>query len=145
MRRMSVKPTTAADIPALQTVLDGTGLFPSDLLPEMMEPYLNGQSEAFWLSCHYKEVAVGFAYTRPEELTQGTWNMLALAVVPELQGQGYGAALVAGVEDHLRQMGERMIIVETSGAHAYSSARRFYASLGYEEEARDPRFLEQGR
>ena len=144
MRRLSVKPTTAADIPALQTVLDDTGLFPSDLLREMMEPYLNGQSEAFWLSCHNKDVAVGFAYTRPEELTQGTWNILALAVRPELQGQGCGTALVTGVEEHLRQRGQRMVIVETSSAHAYSTARRIYASLGYEEEARIRDFWDKG-
>ncbi len=144
MRQTFVKPTTAADIPALQTVLNGTGLFPSNLLPDLMAPYLTGQSAAFWLSCHHKGVAVGFVCTRPEELTQGTWNMLALAVLPELQGQGCGSVLIAGVEAHLRLMRQRLVIVETSGAQAYSTARRFYVSQGYEEEAQIRDFWDKG-
>lgn len=144
MTDIIVKPTKAADIPALRQVLDGTELFPSDVLVEMMTPYLEGQSEAFWLSCHVQNVAVGLAYTVPEALTNGTWNMLALAVLPEVHGQGCGAALVSSVEERLRLMGHRMIIVETSGTEAFSTARHFYVAAGYEEEARIRDFWDKG-
>ncbi|MEL7257254.1 MAG: GNAT family N-acetyltransferase [Pseudomonadota bacterium] len=144
MTDIIVKPTTAADISALRQVLDGTELFPSDMLAEMMTPFLEGQSEAFWLSCHVQKVAVGLAYTIPEDLTNGTWNILALAVLPEVHGQGCGAALVSGVEERLRKTDQRMLIVETSGTEMFSGARRFYRAVGYQEEARIRDFWEKG-
>lgn len=52
MTKHTIKPTVADDVPALQTVLDETGLFPSELLPDMLAPTLAGETEAFWLSCH---------------------------------------------------------------------------------------------
>ena len=132
----TIKPTSLADIPALQDVLIQTKLFPSEMLPDMLAPSLKGESDAFWLTCHHGGQAVGLCYTVPEELTVGTWNMLALAVHPELQGQGLGKALVNAAEQHLIDHGQRLLIIDTSGSDTYALTRKFYAGLGYEEEAR---------
>lgn len=47
-----------------------------------------------WLTSEMKVQAVGFCYAVPEKLTDGTWNMLAIAVLPSQQGEGLGSAIV---------------------------------------------------
>jgi GNAT superfamily N-acetyltransferase len=136
MTKPSIKPTTEADILALKIVVDQTDLFPSEMLPDMLAPALTGESEAFWLTCHLDGTAVGFCYTEPEEMADGTWNMLALAVRPDLQGKRLGAGLVAAAEQHLRSKNQRILIVDTSGTDGFAMTRKFYAQNGYEEEAR---------
>ena len=139
-----IKATSKHDIAGLQVVLDGTELFPSEMLAEMLAPYLAGETEAFWLTCHIDEDAVGLCYTVPEELTDGTWNMRALAVCPDLQGKRLGAALVRAAEQHLRDRGQRILIVDTSGTEDFALTRKFYVQNGFEEEARIRDFWAEG-
>lgn len=139
-----IKPTTADDIAGLTTVLDRTELFPSDMLPAMLAPAFAGETEAFWLTCHHGNEAVGLCYTTPEELADRTWNMLALAVRPDLQGKRLGAALVHAAEKHLKDMGQRILIVETSGTEQFVLTREFYSKNGYEQEARIRDFWANG-
>ena len=136
MTETTIKPTTSDDIPDLQIVLDQTGLFPSEMLPGMLAPALAGEAGAFWMTCHLDNAAVGFCYTAPEDLTDGTWNMLALAVRPDLQGQGLGSALVRAVEKYLTAKDQRILVVDTSGTDDFALTRQFYAQNGYQEEAR---------
>ncbi len=131
-----IKTTSSDDIAALQAVLDQTELFPSEMLPDMLAPALAGETSAFWLTCHFNGEAVGFCYTAPEELTDGTWNMLAIAVRPDLQGKRFGAALLQAAEEHLAANRQRILIIDTSGTDGFALTRRFYAQNGYEEEAR---------
>lgn len=134
---MKIRPTQRDDIPDLTLVLDATGLFPSDMLPAMLNGLLsNDDAEAIWLTCERSGKAIGFCYAAPEPLADGTWNMLAIAVHPEEQNRGAGAAIVSALESRLRDDGNRLLIADTSGSGAFSSARRFYASNGYVEEAR---------
>lgn len=131
-----IQATAAEDIPALQLVLELTVLFPSQMLPEMLAPSLEGGTEAFWLTCQFGGKAMGFCYTAPEDLTDGTWNMLALAVHPEVQGQKLGTTLIHATERQLKETGQRMLIIDTSSAHEFEQARKFYTRNGFEEEAR---------
>ncbi len=136
--------TSIDDVPSLKEVLDRTGLFPSDMLSDMLTPALAGETEAFWLTYRHDGKAVGFCYTVAEELAEGTWNMLALAVHPEFQGKGFGTALVSAAEQHLRDKGERILLVVTSGSDDFALTRKFYAQNGYEEEARIRDFWAEG-
>lgn len=100
---MKIEQTTRNDIPALQQVLDATELFPSEMLPDMLGASLdNNQSPDIWLTCHQDGRAVGFCYAVPEQLAEGAWNMLAIAVAPDVQGAGYGKAIVAALEASLK-------------------------------------------
>ena len=60
-----IKATSVDDIAGLQAILDGTDLFPKELLPDMLAPALSGETEAFWLTYHSGGEAVGFCYTAP--------------------------------------------------------------------------------
>jgi ribosomal protein S18 acetylase RimI-like enzyme len=80
----------------------------------------------------------------PEALTDGTWNMLAIAVLPARQGEGRGGALVARLEAILRDRGQRVLIADTSGTDAFARTRAFYRVNGYAEEARIRDFWAEG-
>ena len=140
MTKVTFETTTAADIPALQRVLDETQLFPSDMLPDMLAPTLTGDSPARWLTCQRDGVAIGLCFAEPEDLTDGTWNMRALALHTQYQGQGFGAALTHALEDHLRTDGQRMIIVDTSGTDDFAGTRGFYSHIGYTQVACIPNY-----
>lgn len=134
---MNIRSTKARDIKGLQTVLDGTGLFPADMLPDMVSSFLSSEDSGdIWLTCEVGGEAVGFCYAVPETLTQGTWNMLAIAVAPLRQGTGIGRAIVAKLEAILAEQGNRVLIVDTSGTEAFARTRGFYLKNGYVEEAR---------
>jgi len=102
-------------------------------LPEMLT---ESHEEALWFTCEVQGTAVGFCYTVTEEMTDGAWNMLAIAVLPDRQRSGHGAALVAHVEAALRAQGARLIVVDTSSTEGFAGTRAFYARSGYDEEAR---------
>ena len=134
---MIVRPTLDSDIPELKLVLEGTRLFPSEMLAGMMSGYLSdGSCGDIWLTCERDGRAIGFCYAAPEPLTEGTWNMLAIAVLPEVQGIGAGNAVVAELERILREQGHRVLIVDTSGSSQFEDTRSFYRKNGYTEEAR---------
>jgi ribosomal protein S18 acetylase RimI-like enzyme len=87
---------------------------------------------------------VGVAYYAPERMADGTWNLYMLAVHPDRQRQGRGAALVRHVEQDLVARGGRLLLVETSGVASFERTRAFYRRCGYEEEARIRDFYKAG-
>lgn len=117
-------------------MIEKTGLFPSQLLPEMLTPFLSDEAPALWLTCHNGGDAVGLLFAEPEMMAEGTWNIRALGVRPDLQGKGFGGCLVRACEDCLRQSGQRLLIVDTSGTSDFAGSRAFYTKLGYAEAAR---------
>ena len=139
-----VRAVSAADLPALRHVLDTSGLFPAELIDAMIAPYLAGGSADVWLAVDDNVSLTGFAYAVPERMTAGTWNLLAIAVDRDRQGQGAGTALVRHLLAMLAEAGERLLIVETSGLPDYLATRRFYAQLGFTETACIPDFYDRG-
>lgn len=142
---MKIRPTKSEDIPALKLVLEGTELFPSEMLPDMLSDFLSkDESEDVWLTCEAEGKAIGFCYATPEALTKGTWNMLAIAVLPEMQGLGAGSAIVKELESNLGDNGHRVLIADTSGTDEFAQTREFYRRNGYSEEARVRDFWAEG-
>lgn len=118
-------------------VLESTQLFPSEMLQDMLAGYLSGdESHALWLTCETNNKAIGFCYAVPETLTDGAWNMLAIAVLPAQQGAGCGAAITRHLEAELIKRNARILIADTSGTEDFAQTRAFYRQNGYTEEAR---------
>ena len=67
-----------------------------------------------------------------------------IAVRPDLQGAGRGAALVRHAEQDLRGRGERLLVIRTSGTAQYDRTRAFYRSLDYGEHTRVPDYWTDG-
>jgi ribosomal protein S18 acetylase RimI-like enzyme len=142
---VKIRPTEVDDIPALQLVLDETELFPSAMLPDMLSGFLSGgESQDIWLTCDVGGKAIGFCYAAPEQLTDGTWNMLAIAVHPTQQGRGHGGATIRRLEALLHDKGHRVLIADTSGKDEFAPTRGFYRKSGYSEEARIRHFWAEG-
>lgn len=115
------------------------------MLDDMMAAYLNNgpDGDQCWLTDDDGS-PVGVAYYAPERLTEGAWNLYLIAIHPDRQGQGRGAALLRYVEDALAARGERILLVETSGVPEFEYQRAFYRKCGYEEEARIRDFYKAG-
>ena len=139
-----IRRITHADLPAVKGVIDANGLFPSAMLDEMTTAYLAPEpSQDVWLT--YDDGGpIAVAYYAPERMTSGTWNLYLIAVHPDRQSQGVGAALMRHVEDALARSGERVLLVETSGLPEFARTRAFYAGIGYDEEARIRAFYAEG-
>ena len=98
---MNIRAPVDNDLADIEIILNDTELFPPEMLDDMMQPFFAGENEQ-WLVCEDATTGiVGFSYTRPETLTDGTWNLLATGVRAGHQGQGYGEALLAALENTL--------------------------------------------
>lgn len=139
MRAMS-----RADLSAVASILDGTGLFPSEMLADMAEPFLSGVASHIWLTACEGDAVLGFAYCEPERITDGTYNLLAIAVDPNCQCRGIGQLIVAAVEQAARGLGGRVLLVETSSLPEYERTRSFYDQLGFDREAVIREFYAKG-
>lgn len=141
---MTIRPITPDDMPALKAVIAATGLFPADLLDDMISGSPGGDTSGeFWLTVD-DGGPIAVAYCAPERMTRGTWNLLLIAVHPDRQSQGMGAALLRHIERLLAARGERVLLVETSGLAGFERTRRFYRKNGFAEEAPIRDFYEAG-
>ena len=103
----------------------------------------NNPSQAIWFTDD--DVGVqGVAYVEPERMTEGTYNLLFIAVHPRKQKRGRGAELIRYVERQIAERGGRLLIVETMGTTDFSHVRRLYARLGFVEEGRIRDFYADG-
>lgn len=107
----------------------------------MMGSFLSGDKiQDVWLTYECDGEGAGFCYAVPEKLTDGTWNMLAIAVHPASQAKGVGSAIVKKLEAILFDRGQRVLIADTSGTVEFEKTREFYRKNGYLEVARIPEF-----
>ena len=132
------------DVAAIAPIVDAT-LFPADMLPPMIAPYLDEKhSTDVWFVAEVGGSIRGVGFCEAERMTQGTSNLLAIAVAPDSQNLGYGAAMMDWIEALLARRGDRILIVETSGLPDYQRTRAFYERQGYIEEARIRDFYQAG-
>lgn len=133
------------DLPALKEVLDSSELFPSELLDDMMADYLNKEdSQDIWFTTIKDGQPISIGYCAPERMTEGTYNLYAIAVHKDLQGQGVGGAMMHFIETMLRESGQRVLLVETSGLPEYELTRKFYDQCNYKREAVVRDFYQEG-
>jgi ribosomal protein S18 acetylase RimI-like enzyme len=78
----------------------------------------------------------GYECHGPTPLTDGTYDLYWIAVDPAYQGEGYGRALLAFAESHVRAAGGRLLLIETSSQDSYGDTIRFYERNGYPLVAR---------
>jgi ribosomal protein S18 acetylase RimI-like enzyme len=143
-----IRPTTPGDAAGLIELAVTSGLFPPDGTEELagvLAGYLDGSlgPDHFWVTDD-ESGPVGVAYYAPERMTEGTWNLYMIAVRPDRQRQGRGAALLRHVEQALTARGGRLLLVETSGLASFERTRAFYRKCGYDEEARIRDFYKAG-
>ncbi len=144
-----IRSAEVGDVRAMIDVVDATKLFKPDGLDEV-EAILNGyfagtlDEDHHWIVDIDDGVPIAVAYFAPERMTEGTWNLYLIAVLPNRQGEGRGAALIRYVEATLIARAERVLLVETSGLTSFEATRGFYRRCGFDEEARIREFYAAG-
>ncbi len=142
---MAIRKVKEADLEGLKEVVDSSDLFPSEYLEEMISDYLNNpENEEVWLTKVENDKSVGIAYCAPEKFTEGTYNLYAIGVLKELQGKGIGREMMQSIEEILRGVSARVLIVETSSDNQFRLTRKFYKDLGYNHEATIRDFWQEG-
>ena len=140
-----IRKVERADLPALKIVLDSSELFPSAMLDDMINDYLiNEQSTDIWFTATDQGTPISIGYCAPERMTDGTYNLYAIAVSKDQQGKGIGKQMMTYIENELRDSGHRILIVETSGLPAFELTREFYVKCHYIQQAVIPEFYEAG-
>jgi len=141
----NIRPVIPEDIDILKTIIEQNDLFPCELLDDMISPYFKQEYETdFWITYMDNGRPVAIAYYAPERMTEGTYNLYLIAVSPDYQGKGIGKELLVHIENHLKNRGERILLVETSGLPAFESSRNFYRMNNYHQEAVIREFYAQG-
>jgi ribosomal protein S18 acetylase RimI-like enzyme len=140
-----IRKVITQDIDALKQIVAQNKLFEPELLNDMLSDFLfNEASSDVWFTLLENNVPVAFAYCIAEKLTQGTYNILAVAVHKNLQGKGVGKKLISHIEQYLYEQKARIIIIESSGNDEYSAAKTFYYKIGYKQVATINEFWAEG-
>jgi ribosomal protein S18 acetylase RimI-like enzyme len=144
-----IRPTTPDDSAAIIALGIAAGMFPAnetEALSKVLADYFGGNLDDghMWVIDEEKGEARGVAYYAPDLMADRTWYLYMIAVRPECQGRGRGTALMRYVENTLRENGQRLLLVETSGLPKYDRTRAFYTKCGYDEEARIRDFWASG-
>lgn len=133
------------DLPDLKSVIETSGLFPTELLDGMVAEYFaNPETQDIWLTKEIDEKPMAIAYCGPERLTDGTFNLFLIAVHGTVQGRGIGGEMLDYLEHVLKSQGTRILLVETSGLPDFELTRRFYIKNGYIQEATIRDFYKDG-
>ncbi len=137
-----IRLATPADAAFVSAVGVAADMFPADdtgVTDAMMAGYFGGH-DAAGHRCWIDELddsgeRVAMAYVEPVRATEGTCELLMIAVDPRHQGAGRGQALLAQVESTLAALGHRLLLVQTSGEDAFARTRAFYVRCGYAQTA----------
>jgi ribosomal protein S18 acetylase RimI-like enzyme len=86
----------------------------------------------------------GYICYGPTPMTVATWDLYWLATQPHFQRRGVAAALCQAMEAEVRELGGRLVRVETSSTDGYGAAQQFYERHGYPQACRIPGFYKPG-
>ncbi|MGL6094987.1 MAG: GNAT family N-acetyltransferase [Fimbriiglobus sp.] len=140
------RPADPADTPALVALAAATGVFKPheiDALREVLDDYYDANHEhghRVWVIDGDGTRPAGFAYFAPTAMTDRTWELWWIAVVPTRQRGGRGGDLLRFVEAEVAAAGARLLLIETSSTPTYHPTREFYLKHAYAQVAVIPDF-----
>ena len=137
----------AGDPPRIKALIEATGVFTAeeaDVAARLAETTLDGTETYRWLLCDQGDQLAGYTCFDRIELTQSSFDLYWIAVLPELGGKGLGLDLMSRTAKFIRSKNGTQIFAETSSREPYEKARGFYVKAGFEEVARFEDFYEPG-
>ena len=141
---------SAEDRPAVAEIVEKVGNFhPSEIevALELIDIFLRDKKQRDYLVVVAEDSrsgVCGYACWGPTPLTKGTYDLYWIATHPQVQGQGYGQALMSYVEERVRTERGRLLVLETSSKESYGNTVGFYRRIGYEEASRIRDFYDVG-
>ena len=118
-----------------------------ECVDELWAEYLAERSERsgyYFLVERDEKQVVGYVCFGPRSLTSGTFDLYWIAVAPNTRRGGIGRRLLDACEQAIRNLGGRLIVLETSGLPNYEPTRKFYLATGYTLEATLKDFYHEG-
>ncbi|MDB5349370.1 MAG: Histone acetyltransferase [Planctomycetota bacterium] len=133
----------------LERILRASGAFREEEVSvglELADETLNPRPDTdyLWVLADRGGDLLGFACYGLVPMTEGTFDLYWIAVVPEARGSNVATRLDEAVTEAVRKRGGRWVLAETSSTEPYAAARRFYAKRGYCLVERIPDFYRDG-
>jgi len=147
---MNIRPLKETDRERLREILIATRVFTQEEIAvamELIDIVLGDRDqEDYTIHCLVddRDHPLGYVCYGRAPMTQGTYDLYWIAVHPQWQKQGLGSRLLAFVEEQVRFLGGRMILVETSSIPSYLETQRFYELHGFKEVGRLPDYYSVG-
>ena len=145
-----IRPMSRSDKSVVMELIEATAFFRREevhVAEELIDVYLNHPDQKDYdvvvIEGDEHEVA-GYLTWGGSPMAVGTYDLYWMAVSPRHQGKGYGRKLVEWMETRVKEIGGRLIIIETSSMPTYEPTRRFYSGLNYREIARIPDYYQDG-
>ena len=135
------------DKPEVMKILNSIREFmPSEVAvaEEVIDDYLAKSGDYIINVAEINITLVGYICYGRTPLTESTWDIYWMAVLPDKQNQGIGRSLLSSAEKEIGRAGARLIIIETSSKAEYEKTRLFHLHRGYCEICRIPDFYASG-
>lgn len=113
---------------------------------ELVDIFLNQSEQKDYLIyvAEHGTRVTGYVCYGPTPAAEGTFDLYWIAVAPDQQGKGIGKELLEFVEQEVKQMKGRLIIIETSSQTKYTPTQQFYLKNHYVIAARIKDFYRIG-
>jgi ribosomal protein S18 acetylase RimI-like enzyme len=146
---VKIRELRASDRLPLTELLRETGAFDEHEIAVALELIERGCAPdnidyLFKIAEDEKYRVVGYACYGLVPLTDGVYDLYWIAVHSKSQGKKIGRYLIRAVEQAVREIGGRMLLIETASKVEYQPTRAFYERVGYQEIARIPDFYRIG-
>jgi ribosomal protein S18 acetylase RimI-like enzyme len=144
-----IRPTLESETQTLLEIAEETGVFKLieiKALEEVLTEY-HAANLALGHRCVTYEKdgkVLGFAYYAPTAMTDRGWHLYWIAVSKKTQARGIGADLMRHVEEDIKHVHGRQLLIETSSLPHYELTRKFYLKLGYENACIQPDYYADG-
>lgn len=132
---LTIGPLTPIHRARIAEIVRATAVFNEDEVDVALELFDEGGDYEF-VGAFDGDQLIGYACFGQTPSTDRTYDLYWIAVHPDAQRSGAGAALMNEVERQLAERRARLLVVETSSREDYGPTRSFYHKQGYAEVAR---------
>jgi ribosomal protein S18 acetylase RimI-like enzyme len=131
------------------TVIQQIDLFTEEeieFMTGLVDSFLNNSQEEghYWVVSKEQEEVNAVAYYAPETFAHEVYNLYFIGVNPTEQGKGIGSNMIKFIENHLQNLNQRMLLVETSSLPKFEKTRQFYQKQGFTKEAVIREYYKEG-
>ena len=132
---LTIGPLLLAHRSGIEEIVRATGVFNTDEVAVAVELF-DAADDYEFIGAFEGDRLIGYACFGLTPSTDRTYDLYWIAVHPDAQRTGAGAALMDEVERQLEARRARLVVVETSSRDDYAPTRGFYHKRGYAEAAR---------
>ena len=146
---IQITESTIGEAEAIRSLARLEPLFTPDeaaVVEELLTDYLEREDHNgyFFLSATHDGELIGFTCYGPTPMTQGTFDLYWIAVASAWKGKGVGRELMSAVDERVRALNGRLLVLDTSGRADYAGTRAFYERLGFHRTGTIPDFYAEG-